>query len=112
VSEAELLAFTAEGVDEAPARPKSITVLARMPVTNVGKIYKPELRTLATAAVVQGLIQQAMTPLQTPAPQWPQVHATGDGPVEVDARATLPAVWASLQPLLAALPVKLVLHAP
>jgi fatty-acyl-CoA synthase len=112
VSEAELLAFTAEGVDEAPARPKSITVLARMPVTNVGKIYKPELRTLATAAVVRALIHQALTPLQTPAPQWPQVHAAGDGPVEVDARATQPAVWASLQPLLAALPVKLVLHAP
>lgn len=112
VSEAELLAFTAERVDEAPARPKSLTILERMPVTNVGKIYKPELRTLATAAVVQGLIQQALTPLQTPAPQWPQVHASGDGPVEVDARATPPAVWASLQPLLAALPVKLVLHAP
>jgi len=112
VSEAELLAFTAEGVDEAPARLKSITVLARMPVTNVGKIYKPELRTFATAAVVRALIHQALTPLQTPAPQWPQVHASGDGPVEVDARATPPAVWANLQPLLAALPVKLVLHAP
>jgi fatty-acyl-CoA synthase len=111
VSEAELLTFTAERVDEAPAKPKSISILERMPVTNVGKIYKPELRTLATAAVVQGLIQQALTPLQTPAPQWPQVHASGDGPVEVDARATPPAVWANLQPLLAALPVKLVLHA-
>ena len=112
VSEAELLAFTAERVDEAPARPKSLTILERMPVTNVGKIYKPELRTLATAAVVEGLIHRALTPLQTPTTQWPQVHASGDGPVEVDARATPPAVWASLQPLLAALPVKLVLHAP
>jgi fatty-acyl-CoA synthase len=112
VSEAELLAFTAERVDEAPAKPKSLTILERMPVTNVGKIYKPELRTLATAAVVQGVIDQALTPLQTPAPQWPWVHASGDGPVEVDARATPPAVWVSLQPLLAALPVKLVLHAP
>ena len=34
-----------------------------MPVTNVGKIYKPELRTLATAAVVQGLIHQHLSPL-------------------------------------------------
>ena len=112
VSEDELLAFTAERVDEAPAKPKSITLLERMPVTNVGKIYKPELRALATAKVVQGLIHQVLKPLQTPAPQWPRVHAAGDGPVEVDARATPPAVWVSLQPLLAALPVKLVLHAP
>ena len=112
VSEAELLAFTAERVDEAPARPKSLTILERMPVTNVGKIYKPELRTLATAAVVEGLIHRALTPLQTPTTQWPSVLAAGDGPVEVDARATPPSVWVNLQPLLAALSVKLVLHAP
>jgi fatty-acyl-CoA synthase len=112
VSEAELLAFTAERVDEAPAKPKSITILERMPVTNVGKIYKPELRTLATAAVVHGLIHQVLTPLQTPAAQWPQVHAQGDAPVTVDARATPAAAWAALKPLLDALPVKLVLQAP
>ena len=112
VSEAELLAFTAEGVDEAPARPKSITVLARMPVTNVGKIYKPELRTLATAAVVQGLVHNTLAPLQIQAAQWPQVRAEGDAPVAVDARATPAAAWAALKPLLDALPVKLVLHAP
>jgi fatty-acyl-CoA synthase len=107
VSEAELLAFTASRVDEAPARPKSVTVLQRMPVTNVGKIYKPELRTLATATVVQGLIHQALTPLQTPAAQWPGVKATGDAPVEVDAKATPEAAWSVLKPLLTALPVKI-----
>ena len=112
VSEAELLAFTAERVDEAPAKPKSITILERMPVTNVGKIYKPELRTLATAAVVQGLIHQVLTPLQTPSASWPQVHAVGDAPVAVDAYATPAAAWAAIKPLLDALPVKLVLHAP
>ena len=112
VSEAELLAFTAEGVDEAPARPKSITVLARMPVTNVGKIYKPELRTLATAAVVQGLVHNTLAPLQLEPAQWPKVQAAGDAPVAVDARATPVAAWNALKPLLDALPVKLVLHAP
>ena len=107
VSEDELLAFTASRVDEAPARPKSVTVLQRMPVTNVGKIYKPELRTLATATVVRGLIHQALTPLQTPAAQWPGVKATGDAPVEVDATATPAAAWSALKPLLTALPVKI-----
>jgi fatty-acyl-CoA synthase len=112
VTEAELLAFTAEGVDEGPAKPKSITVLAAMPVTNVGKIYKPELRTLATAAVVQKLIHNAMAPMQLAPAQWPQVQATGDAAVAVDARVTPVAAWSTLKPLLDALPVKLVLHAP
>jgi fatty-acyl-CoA synthase len=112
VTEAELVAFTAERVDEGPAKPKSITVLNVMPVTNVGKIYKPELRTLATAAVVQRLIHNTLAPLQLAPAQWPQVQATGDAPVAVDARATPVAAWAALKPLLDALPVKLVLHAP
>jgi fatty-acyl-CoA synthase len=112
VTEAELLAFTAERVDEGPAKPKSITVLSTMPVTNVGKIYKPELRTLATAAVVQKLIQNTLAPLQLEPAQWPQVQASGDAPVVVDARTTPAAAWNALKPLLDALPVKLVLHAP
>jgi fatty-acyl-CoA synthase len=78
-----------------------------MPVTNVGKIYKPTLRTLATASVVQGLVHQTLTALQTPTAQWPDVQATGDAPVEVDARATPEAAWSVLKPLLVALPVKI-----
>jgi fatty-acyl-CoA synthase len=112
VTEAELLAFTAERVDEGPAKPKSITVLSAMPVTNVGKIYKPELRTLATGAVVQGLIQNTLARFQLEPEQWPQVQAVGDAPVVVDGRATPTAAWAALKPLLDALPVKLVLQAP
>ncbi|MEI8158882.1 MAG: acyl-CoA synthetase [Burkholderiales bacterium] len=46
-NEAELLAFVCERVDEPPARPKSVTVLPNMPMTLVGKIFKPELRHLA-----------------------------------------------------------------
>jgi fatty-acyl-CoA synthase len=50
-TEAELLAFVRERVDEPPARPKSVTVLAVMPMTQVGKIFKPELRKLAAEAL-------------------------------------------------------------
>jgi fatty-acyl-CoA synthase len=50
-TEAELLAFVRERVDEPPARPKSVTLLAVMPMTQVGKIFKPELRKLAVDAV-------------------------------------------------------------
>ena len=49
-TEAELLAFASERVDEPPARPKRVTIIATMPMTNVGKIYKPELREMAAAA--------------------------------------------------------------
>jgi fatty-acyl-CoA synthase len=58
VSEAELLAFAARGVDEAPARPKSVTIIDRMPMTNVGKIYKPELRLMAARDVVSALVAE------------------------------------------------------
>lgn len=112
VSPEALLAFTAERVDEAPAKPKSITLLERMPVTNVGKIYKPELRTLATAAVVQCLTERVFANLPTHPDKWPQVMAEGDAPVTVDATATQPADWAQLKPLLEALPVKLRLLEP
>lgn len=49
-TEAELLAFVRERVDEPPARPKSVTLLPVMPMTQVGKIFKPELRKLAAQA--------------------------------------------------------------
>ena len=47
-TEAELLAFICERVEEAPAKPKSVTIIKTMPQTNVGKIFKPELRRLAS----------------------------------------------------------------
>ena len=47
VSADELLAFARGRVDEPPARPKRVTVLEAMPLTNVGKIYKPALRQMA-----------------------------------------------------------------
>jgi fatty-acyl-CoA synthase len=106
-SEAELLAFTAERVDEGPAKPKSITVLSTMPVTNVGKIYKPELRTLATGAVVQALVAQVCSAAGLPQDQYPRVEALGDAPVRVDTRELGWAqVEAQLRPLIEALPVK------
>jgi fatty-acyl-CoA synthase len=49
-TEDELLAFVCAGVDEPPARPKRVTILETMPLTNVGKIYKPDLRAMAAAA--------------------------------------------------------------
>ena len=60
VTEEALLAHVAQRVDEAPARPKRVIVIDEMPMTNVGKIYKPDLRRLATAHTVATLAQQAI----------------------------------------------------
>lgn len=48
VVDAEALkAYLAERVPEPPARPKRVTILESLPVTAVGKIFKPALRDLA-----------------------------------------------------------------
>lgn len=56
VSEADLLAFAAARVDEAPARPKRVTILEQLPVTNVGKLFKPELRALAAQEAAEAIV--------------------------------------------------------
>ena len=52
-SEAALTEYTAANVDEPPAKPRSVTVIDVMPQTNVGKIFKPELRRLAALNAVR-----------------------------------------------------------
>ncbi|MCV6625227.1 MAG: acyl-CoA synthetase [Cellvibrionaceae bacterium] len=51
-SEDELLAFAAEHISERAAVPKRIVVLDEIPLTAVGKIFKPELRRMATETIL------------------------------------------------------------
>ena len=44
VTEDELLSFAREQITERAAMPKAIKLVAAMPLTGVGKIFKPELR--------------------------------------------------------------------
>ncbi len=53
---AELLQWTAARVDERPARPKWVELIGTMPTTNVGKIFKPDLRRRAAERTVGDLI--------------------------------------------------------
>ena len=41
-------------------RGRRVIVLEQMPMTNVGKIYKPDLRRLAVAVSVQALVAQSL----------------------------------------------------
>jgi fatty-acyl-CoA synthase len=104
-TEAELLAFACARVDEAPARPKWVRLLPALPVTNVGKIYKPELRVLAACQVAQGLVEEATPSL--PAAARPQVQADGDqGLVVAFAADSPPEVRSRVLEALGRLPVK------
>lgn len=111
-SEAELLAFTAERVDEAPAKPKLVIVIEHMPMTNVGKIYKPELRALATRKVADALVDQICAGLGLGATARPQVQVDAESALKVIVNAAAAGsqaqpLQAQLQQVLGRLPVKL-----
>ena len=116
VQEAELLAYAAEHVDESPARPKRVIVLDSMPMTNLGKIYKPDLRRLATAVSAQAVVMRTLQEAGLIDDGalfrvWAETQAGTQPDVIVlaDARAPEP-LKASLRDALARLPVKVVLH--
>lgn len=106
-SEAELLDFVSARVDEAVARPRRITVLDTMPVTNVGKIYKPALRQQAACQTVQTLVDGVCNELGVA--ERPAVLAEGDSAVRVTVDAAAAGSQALLERLrqaLEPLPVK------
>ncbi len=53
-----LLAFAAPLIAERPAMPKRIHILDALPTTAVGKVYKPQLRVLATHHAMVALLAQ------------------------------------------------------
>ncbi len=79
--------FVQAGVLEPPARPRAIVVIEEMPMTPVGKIFKPRLRELAAEAAAKEALAAAL----------------GDAPFSVSAaheprglvlRAKVPLAWA------------------
>jgi fatty-acyl-CoA synthase len=49
----ELAAFVEPHIPERPAVPKRIDIVAALPMTAIGKVYKPALRAIATQRVLQ-----------------------------------------------------------
>jgi len=68
VSVEELLAFTAERVEDVLAKPKTIAILDAMPMTNVGKIFKPELRRMASSQAIANKAESLLQDLSIDAP--------------------------------------------
>jgi fatty-acyl-CoA synthase len=58
-TEAELLAFAAPRVQEPAACPKRAWILAALPLTPIGKIFKPALREIATRQAMHDAIAKA-----------------------------------------------------
>lgn len=52
----ELAAFVAPRIAERPALPRRIEILPAIPMTAIGKVYKPALRVLATRHALQALL--------------------------------------------------------
>jgi fatty-acyl-CoA synthase len=63
VTEAELLAFARDHIHERAAVPKYIEVLAELPKTAVGKVFKPDLRRRAITRIYDAALKEAGLPL-------------------------------------------------
>ena len=48
--------FVQEKIMEPPARPRAVSIIAEMPVTPVGKIFKPKLREIAAGEAARELL--------------------------------------------------------
>ncbi|RZT97797.1 acyl-CoA synthetase [Rivibacter subsaxonicus] len=62
VTEDELLSFAREQITERAAMPKAIKLVAAMPLTGVGKIFKPELRLREIADALRTALHDAGAP--------------------------------------------------
>ena len=60
IDQAALTDHVQAGVAEAPARPRAIVVIDEMPVTPVGKIFKPRLREIAAENAARELLAHAL----------------------------------------------------
>lgn len=61
VNEAELLSFVADRISERPAMPRHIFIIDKLPMTAVGKVFKPELRCNAVRHVIEQVLLQLKT---------------------------------------------------
>lgn len=59
ITEAELMDFAQAHISERAALPKHIQILAELPKTAVGKVFKPDLRRLAITRVYDAALQEA-----------------------------------------------------
>jgi len=93
VSESEVHEHAQRAIGERPAWPKQFHIVDAIPVTSVGKVFKPELRCYAAARLVRGvLLEQHRLPDA-------QVRVSAGGTRGLIVSVTLPATaQAALRP--------------
>ncbi len=62
VTEAELMAFAEKHIAERAALPKHVEILAELPKTAVGKVFKPDLRRMAITRIYDAALKAAGVP--------------------------------------------------
>ena len=103
----DLMAYAAERVDEPPARPKRVILIDTMPMTNVGKIYKPELRAMAAQIVAEHMVAEVSNSHGVAPADRPQVRCSeADGLVVRFAPTHNAAFEEAVRAALAELPMK------
>jgi fatty-acyl-CoA synthase len=100
-TEAEIEAFAAEHVPEPAARPKRIWIVDAMPLTPVGKIFKPALRAEAACRAVAAALA-----VVDPPPQLTDIVA-GDRPATVVVHMALPMDEDRLRAALVGMPLSI-----
>ncbi len=93
VDEAELMAHAHQHIGERPAWPKHFYIVDAIPMTSVGKIFKPDLRCDAAARLVQSLLHDAFQIRDA------QVQVTAGGSRGMCVSVTLPAAARDALPL-------------
>lgn len=105
----ELTRYLEENVHEPPARPRVVLVIASLPVTAVGKIFKPTLRDMAIAEKVRLDVERVCGPNASA-----RVEVSLDGQkrtlVDVSISGASPEQLAALEAALKPLPQTYVLH--
>ena len=93
---AELLTYLEERVPERPALPKRVEIIDAMPLTAIGKIYKPTLRAQATEHVIREVLKpltgrgvDGVKGIDEGGRLTTEITLTGDGAVEAEARSLL-----------------------
>jgi fatty-acyl-CoA synthase len=92
VSDVELHAHAQQRIGERPAWPKHFHIVEAIPMTSVGKIFKPELRCDAAARLVSAVLRE-----QHQLPD-AQVRVSTGGPRGLIVSVTLPATAATALP--------------
>ena len=89
IDRAALAAFVESHILEAPARPRAIAILDEMPVTPIGKIFKPKLREIAAEQAARDAIAATLPNVRV------DICASTDGERGLALTATVPAGFAA-----------------